>query len=74
MYGCAFFILEQTAQNNQTPGKATLLLLLVGCKQAFLHARVGPEESSAPVGLAWLACFWHVEFVCGPQLVGLQRT
>ena len=36
--------------------------------------RVGPGESSASVALAWVAPFWGVAFVCGPQLVSLQRT
>ena len=35
---------------------------------------VEPGESSAPVALPWMARLWRVAFLCGPQLVGLQRT
>ena len=35
---------------------------------------VGPGEFSARVALAWVARLLCNVFMCGPQLVGLQRT
>ena len=32
------------------------------------------EPSAPPVALACVEHLWRVAFVCGPQLVGLQRT
>ena len=60
MYGCSFLIVEQTAQNIQERRKDTLLLLLVGCKQALLRARGGDgrvfRTCGIGVGGALVAC------------------
>ena len=65
MYGCGFSILEQTAQNIHKRRKATILLLLVGCKQALRRprGRAGRIVRTCGVGVggafvARCVCVW----------------
>ena len=76
MYGCGFLILEQTAQNIQKRRKAAHYYCCSwwAANRLCCGPGMGPIESSAPVALAWVEHLWRVAFVCGPQLVGLQRT
>ena len=74
--GCVFLILEQAAHNIQKRRKVTLLLLLASGKQALLQARgrVGRLFRTSGVGVDGAFVVLGVALVCGPQLVGLQRS
>ena len=50
MYGCGFLVLEQTAQEEKRR-KATPLLLVVGCKQAF--------DAGQGKGREWFRHLWR---------------
>ena len=76
MYRCGFLIIEQTAQNTQNADRPVDYYCCCWWSANRLCCGRGmrPVESSAPVVLAWVEDLWRVAFVCGPQLVGLQRT
>ena len=64
MYGCGFSTLEQTAP-SQNRRKTTLLMLLVGCKQALMRAsgKAGRVFRTCGVGVggafvARYVCVW----------------
>ena len=79
MYECGCLILEQTELSRvlekfDNAEKNLYCCCWWAAHRVFWGAGVEAEESSAAVVLAWVACLWRVAFVCGPQLVGLQRT
>ena len=71
--GVAFLFLSRLLK-IQNILKATLQLLLVGCEQALLRARDRAGRVFRTCGVGVGGAFVRVAFVCGPQLVGLQRT
>ena len=78
MYVCGFLILEQIKLSRllekfKNAGRTLYCCCWWGAHRLCWGPGVEAGESSAAVALAWVARLWRVAFVCGPQLVGLQR-
>ena len=72
--GVAFYFFSRLLKTFKNAERPLNCCCSWAANRLYCMPGVGPGGSSAPVALAWVSRLWRVAFVCGPQLVGFQRT